>query len=376
MLIEIRGIGFPNKGAELMLIAAMKELSKAYPDAQYVTDMDNHFLSRAKYGLFQKIWFARLGTLSGVISAFLPSRLKNRLGIKDSKDIDVIIDASGFRYTKQWGLRATKECMADHIEYWKNENKKIIFLPQAWGPFDDSFKESITKIVQHSDLLIARDATSKANIEELTGLSGIKHYPDFSNLLSPKDPSTYGISLPSQSVAIVPNCRMLDKMSADDSQMYPHILKHFISDLVLKGYHPFFLMHEGDGDKKIAVEVNAMLDNEIDVVGHEDPLVLKGIISKCDFIIGSRFHALVSALSLGVPVISMGWSHKYNLLMSDYGLNKYLVKSGVTLDECSELLASMLTELELLKSSVSAYATVEKDKSRAMWKDVISAIDK
>lgn len=376
MLIEIRGIGFPNKGAELMLIAVMDEISKHYPMAEYVVDIDYHYQSRAKYGLYQKIWSSKLGTKSELLSSVIPLSLKKGLGIKDSKDIDIIIDASGFRYTKQWGLNATNDYMANYIQHWSEENKKIIFMPQAWGPFDNSFKNSITKIVNYSDLLIARDFVSKENIEKLTGLDGVKCYPDFSNLLQPKNIELFSIEIPEKGVAIVPNCRMLDKMKKNDVENYPNILRQFILDLEKKRYVPFFLIHEGIEDEKIALKINGLLDHELKILKHDDPLVLKGIISKCELIIGSRFHALVSALSQGVPVISMGWSHKYNILMNDYGLDDYLIESDITLEECSTILDQMIKELKQLKLSILDYSSIEKNKTKEMWKEVISVIEK
>jgi len=375
MLVEIKGIGFPNKGAELMLIAVMEQITKHYPEAEYVVDFDCHYQSRAKYGLYQKIWLSRLGLKSEWLSSIIPLSIKKRLGIKDSKDIDVIIDASGFRYTKQWGLKATNNYMANYIEHWKTEGKKIIFMPQAWGPFDDSFKEPIDKIVKFSDLLIARDPESKRYIESLTGTNKVKLYPDFSNLLSPKNPELFDIDVPENSVAIIPNCRMLDKMSENDAKIYPDIIRGFILQLKKKGYNPFFLMHEGADDEQIALEINSCLEYEIKILDHNDPLVLKGIISKCEFIIGSRFHALVSALSQGIPVISMGWSHKYNLLMRDYGLDQYLIESSITLEESSITLNNLIDELDELKTSVFKISNIEKEKTKAMWAEVISVIE-
>jgi colanic acid/amylovoran biosynthesis protein len=41
----------------------------------------------------------------------------------------------------------------------------------------------------------------------------------------------------------------------------------------------------------------------------------RAVIGRCDYLVGSRFHALVFALSQAVPCTALGWSHKYGELM-------------------------------------------------------------
>jgi len=38
----------------------------------------------------------------------------------------------------------------------------------------------------------------------------------------------------------------------------------------------------------------------------------------------SRFHAMVGALSIGVPVAVVGWSHKYLEVMKQFGLEEFV----------------------------------------------------
>lgn len=47
---------------------------------------------------------------------------------------------------------------------------------------------------------------------------------------------------------------------------------------------------------------------------------IKRVIAATDVVLVSRFHAMVGALSLGVPVAVLGWSHKYAEVMARFGL--------------------------------------------------------
>lgn len=47
---------------------------------------------------------------------------------------------------------------------------------------------------------------------------------------------------------------------------------------------------------------------------------IKRLIAVCDMVVVSRFHAMVGALAVGVPPLVIGWSHKYQEVMADFGL--------------------------------------------------------
>jgi Polysaccharide pyruvyl transferase len=56
-----------------------------------------------------------------------------------------------------------------------------------------------------------------------------------------------------------------------------------------------------------------------------DPLEMRRCIGGARAVIASRFHGLKNALAQNVPVLSLGWSHKYTELMKVYGLSDYSV---------------------------------------------------
>ena len=380
MLVEIRGIGIPNKGAELMLVAVMEKIRCHFPEAEFTLQADNHYIQRAKYGLYQTLWIEKLKSLNFTLFDFIPKKIRNKLGLKTYNEIDVIIDASGFRYSKQWGLYATKSFTGDYISRWKRDGKKVIFLPQAYGPFDVTFKEEIEKIVKYTDVLFARDEISKEHIENLLDQKvRIKQYPDFTNLLTAIKPNQNEFldDFPKENrVAVIPNCRMLDKIDSKGSKSYPNILKGIIIYLKENGYNPFFLVHEGKGDFDIAKKVKDNLDFNISILSNDDPVKLKGIIGLCDFVVGSRFHGLISSLSQGIPVLAMGWSHKYNVLMNEYGISDFLFSPEISHDDLMSILNNFIEGSDEINKKVEAAAIKQKELTHKMWEEVIHELEK
>ena len=66
-------------------------------------------------------------------------------------------------------------------------------------------------------------------------------------------------------------------------------------------------------DRFVCQEICHLARNKdsLGCIGHDHtPEELKGIIGQCDLFIGSRMHANIAALSMCVPTIALGWSHK------------------------------------------------------------------
>src|SRR5690625_5772419 len=86
---------------------------------------------------------------------------------------------------------------------------------------------------------------------------------------------------------------------------------------IRKEYKVFVLIHSKKDDELI---------NEIGidapVINSDNPRVLKGIISKAKYIVGSRYHSIISSLSQNVPAIGTSWSHKYEELYKEYDISR------------------------------------------------------
>lgn len=51
---------------------------------------------------------------------------------------------------------------------------------------------------------------------------------------------------------------------------------------------------------------------------------IKDLLACCDLAMVSRFHAMVACLSSKTPVLVLGWSHKYQEVMDQFGMGEYV----------------------------------------------------
>lgn len=385
MIIEIRKAGFINKGAELMLNAACRRMRQEYPDALLAMAPiygGNHRLEpyigyseQAKLGLLQKAWLPRYGVQWGNLLGMVPGVLRQMYGMVLDKEIDVVLDAAGFAYSEQWGEGPAIE-LARSCQRWHKQGTKVILLPQALGPFgSQKLKDAIKMVADHADLIFARDRISYDHLIKAVGQrSNIKMAPDFTNLLEGEVPLYFPAD--SARICIVPNYRMIDKMSREEADAYLPFMIKCVKLLQAKGANPFILVHESTDDLMLAQEINKACEAGLEVITESHPLKIKGILGACKGTVGSRYHGLVSALSQGVPSLTTGWSHKYRLLFEDYGFDEGVLDVLAGEDEIRQKIHLIVEadSSQQIQTTLNERAVTLKQLSEQMWQEVIGVI--
>jgi colanic acid/amylovoran biosynthesis protein len=93
------------------------------------------------------------------------------------------------------------------------------------------------------------------------------------------------------------------------------------------------------------------------------------VINICDIHVVSRFHAMVAALSLGVPVLVIGWSHKYLEVMERFGQEDMVIDYLRGRQESTlEILVNLLNE-RLIRSNAIINALPEVKRSSQIQLD-------
>lgn len=342
-IIEIHGTGTSNKGAELMAIAILEHYEDKIKNGEVklvAAAPFGPFSTRARYNLeitddFPGRYIPRI---AAAIVKYFPARFKQSFGIIGCEEVDCVLDASGFAFGDHWGVMRSNRLL-NRMTKQKRAKQTLILLPQAFGSFSkNKVRQSCEKLFARAQLICARDATSKSMIEPLVPKKLVRQYPDFTALVRPKENDS--LILPEQFVAICPNIKMLN--TPDEGAAYLKSLNHCVKSLQEKGIKIIYVLHESTADRRVLALLDRN-DYNITIIDHPDPRVLKWVLGKSLFVIGSRFHALVSALSQNIPCLGMGWSHKYEELFSDFDHSQNLHDVNQELKPLEILLSSLLS---------------------------------
>lgn len=380
MIIELRGVEFQNKGAELMMYAILNKVKAKWPDTIFVMEHRGGSAPISKQravGVYTKLNKKVYGIDTAKLGAFVPKFIRRRFKFILPKEVDAVLDGSGFAFGDFWGEAKAGQRLANHIHKWKLQGKKTIVLPQAFGPFTQpALISKMETILNEADLIFARD---KYSFDYLKTLEAKQQHvflkPDFTNLIKGVKPGSFN---PDElEVAIIPNNKLLESSTFKDRNDYLEILCRIVTTVQSLGKKPFFLIHEGAKDLKLAEDVNAQYKLAVPILKEDDPLKVKGIIGLSKAIITSRFHGLVSALSQAVPCLCIGWSHKYLALMEDYGFVEGLLSNDdLHSDELVrkiELVVQPDTAKEISEKLFQA-GKKQKELSEQMWEQVFEVL--
>jgi colanic acid/amylovoran biosynthesis protein len=379
MNILIDGTNTENKGAELMLYAILRELEKNYPKANvffpafgikevsYIKTMMN--CSQRKVSIMTK--FFRKTKISQILREIFRIPYSSDTKKYPIKGLDLVLDAAGLSISDQrYKSNGLLMILDNYYKTLKKQGSKIIFLPQAFGPFKTkNGKKQVELIKKYADCIVARDEVSHTHLVD-AGIDKKKIviYPDFTACVEGEFPSRFEHLR--NRVAIIPNLRMIDK-GAISKMDYYRLLVKVIAVSKKYGKNCFFLNHEGKGDFQLCQDINKELGEELPIANDLTALEVKGLISQCYFVFSSRFHGVVSALSSGVPCLATSWSHKYKMLFNDYGMEGCVYNPSDS--------DSFYKKLELFldakhnnatRSDLSVKAESIKNKNREMWQHV------
>ncbi|MEB3829840.1 polysaccharide pyruvyl transferase family protein [Phormidium sp. CCY1219] len=368
----IVGANFYNKGAQLMLLSSIAALKQRFPGGRICVsptigtkeEIDSLGVEILDYPLFHVgagKTFERYFKFGSILRFFR----KDPQGTIKWKDVDAIFDISGFAFSDQWGVRPVKNLNILLDGALKNHSK-YIFMPQAFGPFEkEGMKQYMTQVLEKAHLVFPRDRISYEYVMSLVNdPDKIKIAPDIT--------LTYGSKTNEldKYCCVIPNGRILDR----GSQLWVTKYKKLLHEAVEK------ICRETELEVKVLIHDTGKLDNElaqkivekndsdrVKIVTEENPLKLKEAIAQSQFVIGSRFHSLASALSSNVPSLALGWSHKYTMLFENYGVAEYsfLEPDPKIMERLDTLLnpgkrAEIRTQLQQVNETVKA-------ESEKMW---------
>jgi len=370
MNILIDNAGFVNKGAELMLRAVIKKTKEKYPNRKCVVTQHTVGVD-TKQAIGEGLYIYKSQNLFN----YIPEKFLSKFYYVKASEINLFLDAGGFQFSDQWIKSYSKESNQRLEKYYKSlksSGAKIVFLPQAFGPFTEPLAIDRIKIVyENADVIFAREKISYKFLIDLFGESKkIILKPDFTNLLKPSVPLVEFIE-DKKYVCVIPNLKMITATSADVSGGYVSYMTRLCQFLIDKGEDLVLLNHEGKGDEEIIDKIQSGLSKKALKLTNLNALEVKAVIGKMKLLVSSRFHGVVSGLSQGVCTFATGWSHKYPELLSDYGVPNNLL-------DIHDFSSTQTILTEALKGTDTIHHVKEEiikeleQKSNEMWDMVFS----
>lgn len=339
-----------NKGAAAMLSSIVDNLTQRYENVEFnvlsvYPDQDKKqcyfnnceiVSAKPEEILFKAFPLAILFRLFRPIKFFSALILKNPT-IKGFFDSDFIIDAAGISFVDSRGFVMNTYnfvCMAIPLLL----GKKIIKFSQAIGPMNKIYNKFYAKLVLTKMEYICSRGSKTREFLEQRKLTNIVDCADGGFSLNVQEKYLTNIkpiinSNPffekeficlSISSVVYKYCQ---KVNID----YVKIMVDFIK-FVKKDTNVYLLANAAredsenlkNNDLPVCREIMSSFNGDKNVLFIDrefTPYEIWFLTSKSKALVGSRFHAMVAALSGNVPVMLVGWSHKYKEVMDEFGID-------------------------------------------------------
>ncbi|MFT5726946.1 MAG: polysaccharide pyruvyl transferase WcaK-like protein [Desulforhopalus sp.] len=372
MYIQIDNTGFVNKGAELMLSAIVDRLEKE-------KQIEPKLVFGKGLATLRQVQNIRLFQIAKMYRCkirwewmFHQKYTLDHYGLVKEKNVDVILDASGFGFGDQWTGLTTKanKDLEGYYKKYKKRGTKIIFLPQAFGPFETKIaRERIKIVLDYADLIYARDKISYKHICDVHGDSEkVRISPDFTILYSRDIPHKLFDDV-HDAIGIIPNSKMLTHTNSETAEKYKRFLIDLCSWVSEKKEKLVILNHSSKDDWELIKDITSNVNFEYKLLDGLDTDDIKAAIGELKMLVSSRFHGVVSGLNQGVPTFCTSWSHKYLELLEDYSLPDNVVDVH-DYESAFEKFGSVLNS-DSKYIPQQAIIEINKKLTDQMWQDIV-----
>ena len=374
--IFIDNFGFKNRGDQLMIQAVMEQVREQIPNAQILV-RKNVFNENPSFCIKNKIFPLEPSNSGKRNKKLIKSIINSLIGddwVVTPNDVDVILDCCGYYINDVWHKSENSyNYVRDYYSMFCKPNIKIIYLPQAFGPFSNEWSKKIGFLAyERATKIYAREKESYDYLKNLVGDSEkLTIAPDFTCLL--EGTSAPVVQIPQgQYVLVIPNSNMIGNTNSDISGKYIDVLQSIIEHLTDAGETVYLLNHEGDIEEKLLVEINQKLKKPVVILTKLSGVDIKGIIRNAKLVITARFHGAVSSLTQHVPTLVTSWSHKYAALLQEHKCEQSMLEVS-DIPGSIKKIDDSLSHPEKYSSKEGCEEQIESQ-TRKMWEEVFSLI--
>jgi colanic acid/amylovoran biosynthesis protein len=390
-IVRIIGAGFGNKGAEAMLLTAAEAIRVNLPDVKIIArvrSMDfKQIADNARIFLEMeppRKFFRRI--LADILMPKIPCKAA------------AVIDIGGYQFGDPWGANYARN-KARQTKNWVHSGQPVFFLPQAWGPFSTSpVSKAVSSIVNTATLSFARDKTSLAEIRKLVGTNSpkVRFAHDIAWNFKGDDLSAgkqlikdtgFPLNYNKLTVCLTPNTQVYSRIESASGpqneyivllrEIAEHLCKAHNAQVILLGHQFLEDNSVRKDDRTLCNYILSSLDSSLPVIHIDKTLSAaqtKSVIGNCDLLLSSRYHALIAAMSQGIPSAAIGWSHKYDELMSEVGLSSNVISLSKEKKDILRDIDLIVEQTAQARETLKSTVPQMKQSGQKALDEVVSAI--
>jgi len=354
-----------NKGAAAMLQSSIEQLHERYGSRLNINLMSvypeedkqqipHDFIKVVSCKPSQLLFIAfPLAILYWIFKYVKPVRKlleKNRI-IKSYCNTDVVLDEAGISFVDNRGM------IMNIYAFVSGAVPMLVGIPvikysQALGTFNKLSNRLLAKmILPKMKLICARgqktfDSLKSIGIEDNVKLcaDGAFTMKDNEKVNSFVDQACSKDTFFNHDIIALSISSVVEKKCNKLNIDYKRVMIDFIDYLNSKNYGVLIIANAAridstkprNNDLMICDEVYANVKNKDMVRWYHKEMTaeeIRAYIGRCRILVASRFHAMVGALEKKVPVLLIGWSHKYQEVLDMFDLSQYAIDfSGLNLD--------------------------------------------
>lgn len=376
MKVIISGGELFNKGAQSMTLSVVSEVRKRYPKAEIALlsapdarrdegELKGYRFAILPWDLRMKLRKFPLLNLF-IKNKYFTSEQENEMW-KQVKNADLAIDVSGFCLSSQFGKARIVDYLTN-LYFFKKFGIKTILFPQSFGPFEFEGPLSsvlvhfIKKLMSYPVKIFAREVDGQKHLNSLGIENNVSVALDTVLQTSKlQDELVFNGSqnnelpvLTKDSVCIVPNQKVYVK---NKGNALPELYRSIIDKLLAANKTVYLLRHSFE-DLDIIKQLKAMYADNDSVVALENDfnsLELTAIINQSQFLIASRYHAVVHAYKCQKPCLVLGWAIKYQELTHHFGQQQYCfdVRENMATENIISSLQNLIENVELESKNIA-----------------------
>jgi len=344
----VTGAQFGNKGAQSMLFVAVNEIKKIYPNAivwYLPVDFARNYSNDTEKYAFN---FLTDG-----------NRLKSTL-FEMLPQTTAIVDVSGYALSSYWDndwymhiLR-----MSDFYKI------PLYIMPQSFGPFDfeESKQDELKRLLPGVRKIYVREKNafeelkkrySLQNVEMSSDLVLQNSSMDLSLIRSQRGETDEKHVQTVENIGIIPNIRNYE---FGDREEMLGLYKKIIDYLLTKNKMIFLFPYAEDMIACLDIKAQFLKEERVKIIGDEmDCIQTQNLMGKFEFIISSRFHAIIHAYKMNIPAIAIGWERKYFDLLQMFGQEQFSfnIRENMNEKDVIHAIEKMENGMEQIKMQIS-----------------------